>query len=135
VAGKWAGTTAQQQTDDNMLWLEVASLQHAATHCNILNTTGFDCGLPYCNTVLQLHTATHCNTLQHTAIHCISLQHTATLCSTLQHTAAHCSTLQHTASHCNTLMTRCFGLRNIIMLRAHTVSFCDDTQSHHLMGR
>ena len=32
---------------------------------------------------LQVHTATHCNTLQHTATHC----------NTLQHSAAHCNAL------------------------------------------
>jgi len=30
------------------------------------------------------HTATHCNILEHTATHCNTLQHTATLCNTLQ---------------------------------------------------
>jgi len=44
----------------------------------------------------ELHTATHCNTLQHTATRCNTLQHTATHCNTLQHTATHWTTpIQH----------------------------------------
>jgi len=46
---------------------------------------------------LQVHTATHCDTLQHTATYYNTLQHTAIHCNTLQHSAAHCSTLQCTA--------------------------------------
>jgi len=75
-----------------------APLQHAATHCIILQYTA--------------HAATHRNTLQRTATHCNTLQHAATRCSTLQHgntlekgtSCRHqCNTLQHTASYCNTL--------------------------------
>jgi len=72
----------------------------------------------------NLHTATHCNTLQHTETHmphwymcdmidtlnCSTLQYTATHCNTLQHIATliymwydRHSNLQHTATHCNTL--------------------------------
>jgi len=68
----------------------------------------------------DLHTATHCNTLQHTATHCNTLQHTATHCFTLQHTATHCSTLQHTATHCNTHCVRCRDL--------HTATHCNTLQ-------
>jgi len=49
------------------------------------------------------HTATHCNILQHTATRCNTLQRTATHCKALQRTATHCNTLQHTTTHCNTL--------------------------------
>ena len=66
---------------------------HTATHCKTLQRT-----------------ATRCNTLQHTATHCNSLQHTSTHCNTLQHTATHCNTLQHTATCCSTLQHTEFTL-------------------------
>jgi len=49
------------------------------------------------NTLHQLHTATHCNTLYHAAPHCTTLHHTAPHCITLHHTAPHCTTLHYTA--------------------------------------
>jgi len=94
------------------------TLQHTATHCNILQhilwifilwvqASGGSFQLwhivAHCS-ILQ-HTTAHWSTLrtlQHTAAHCSTLQHTTAHSSTLQHTAAHCSTLQHTATHCNT---------------------------------
>ena len=81
------------------------SLQHTATHGNILHRTATTHG------ALQ-HTATHCNTLQHNILQrmarCNTLQHNVTQ---LQHATTHCNILQHTAScntrhattHCNTL--------------------------------
>ena len=51
---------------------------------------------PLMSEMIQVDSATHCNTLQHTAAHCSTLQHTTTHCNTLQHTATHCNTLQHT---------------------------------------
>ena len=68
----------------------VHSLQHTATHCNILQDTA----TPWLCSTLQ-HTATYCNTLQHTATHCNLLQRTATYCNTLHHadSAANCNTM------------------------------------------
>jgi len=65
------------------------TLQHAATHCNILHTWCVCQNSPkvvqrVCYIGMDQHTATHCNTLQHTATYCIALQHTATYCHTLQ---------------------------------------------------
>jgi len=61
------------------------TLQHAATHCNILHTWCVCQNSPkvvqrVCYIGMDQHTATHCNTLQHTATYCIALQHTATHC-------------------------------------------------------
>ena len=56
----------------------VYTLQHTATHCNILQ-----------------HTATHCNTLQHTATHCNTLQHeqtSKTSCTQTNYTHFHTDT-------------------------------------------
>jgi len=60
------------------------------------------------NLTLQ-HTATHCEILQHTHARThllggmtIALQHTAGVCRHDHRTAAHCSTLQYTATYCNT---------------------------------
>jgi len=73
------------------------------------------------------HTATHCNMLQHAALNCNTpchghdgdldtLQNTATLCNTLQHTATHCNTLPWTATH---LVT---DMKAILALRMHRVT-------------
>jgi len=64
---------------------------------------------------LDVHTATHCNTLQHSATLCNTLQHTVThmiismnvSCHTHEYviwkyTLQHTATLQHAATHCNT---------------------------------
>jgi len=91
------------------------TLQHIATHCNILQHSATHCiALQHCNTLqhntLQhmcapaiLSLMVHCNILQRTAKHCNTLHHTATHCNTLQHTASHCNTMQHNATHCNKL--------------------------------
>jgi len=69
-----------------------------------------------CVALLQVHSATLCNTLQHTATHSAGMSQgescfrrgmycppSGTLCNTLQHSATYCNTLQYTATHCNTL--------------------------------
>jgi len=67
-------------------------LQHAATHCSILQHTAILLAWP-----VVMSRVTYCNTLQHAGVYYNTLQHTATHCNTLQHTATHCNTLQHTA--------------------------------------
>ena len=102
-------TTFHTPPKELKMWLRRNSgktLQHTATHCNVLQHFAPLCitqqlTTTHCNT-LQ-HTATHYNTRQHMATHSNSLQLTATHCSTLQHTAAHCNTLHHAAPHCTTL--------------------------------
>ena len=82
------------------------TLQHTATHCNILQHILwiFILWVQASSGSFQLwHIVAHCSILQHTTAHCSTLQHTAAHYSTQQHTAAHSSTLQHTAAHCNTL--------------------------------
>jgi len=51
------------------------------------------------------HAATRCNTLQHAATRCSTLQHAATRCNTLQHAATRCNTLQHAVARYNTQST------------------------------
>jgi len=88
--------------------------QSIATHCNALVRS---------QTATDIHTATHCITLQHTATYCNILQHIYTYTHTpsshkrlyvvtriTQHTATHCNTLQHTVTHCNTA-THCIALQ------------------------
>jgi len=109
------------------------TLQHTATHCNMLYPTKlnvneavhisrpymvFDTLQQHCNNTAILYNTFRISlTLStwlfplrgmslrcnNTATRCNTLQHTATRCNTLQHTATHYTTLHHTASHCNTL--------------------------------
>ena len=91
-------------TKGDILKWSHSTLQHIATHCNILQRTA-----TYCN-VLQhtKHTATHCNTLQqHAAPHYTTGDILGEFHNTLKHTATHCNTLQHTATtRYNTLHCR-----------------------------
>jgi len=105
-------------------WL-TATLQHTATHCNILQHTATRCNTMQHNAIHRYtlqHTTTHCNTLQYIATHCNTLQHT---CNTLRLTATHCNTLLHTATHCNTLQytaTHCNTLQHTALIKMECVS-------------
>ena len=80
----------------------------------------------YCNT-LQ-HTATHYNILQQPAAHCDTLQRTAAHCSTLQHIAAHCNTLQRTAAHCSTPPHAGARYKNAHLTRITLIIQCNTLQ-------
>jgi len=87
------------------------SLEHTATHSNLL----------YHNTLR--HNAIHSryNTLQHTAMHSNLLYH-----NTLRHNATHSryNTLQHTATHCNLLyITPCDTMQHTSALLTSPVMF------------
>jgi len=122
----------------NLNSLPNSTLQHTATHCNLLQHTATLLALPAHgrrerNILIiivakrqlnpKYHTATHCNTLQHTATHCTTLQHTATPLDTRTSTTrAQCSDnhvlktwSQPQVSHCNTLQhsaTLCNNLQH-----------------------
>jgi len=67
------------------------TLQHTATHCNILDTLR----------QMTVYT-TRYNTLQHATTRYNTLQHAATRCNTLRHAAIRCNTMQHAATYfCN----------------------------------
>jgi len=90
------------------------TLQHTATHSNILQHTKaeFLCGGVICSSAKETHlrhTATHHNALQHTASHHCNkpirsfLVEESSTPPQKRHTAIHCNTLQHAATHCNIL--------------------------------
>jgi len=69
------------------------TLQHTATHCNIMQYNAIHCYATY-QTATWLHHKLHL-----TATHFITLHHTTI---TLHHTASHCSSApQHTVINCN----------------------------------
>jgi len=97
------------------------SLQHTATHCNILQ-----------------HTATHCNKLQHTATHCNTLQHTE--CQKPQcaifpqiHSALLCqipNSQYSTTPHFTSVPNSEFTLYQCAKFRIYTVPVCQIPNSH-----
>ena len=90
---------------------------------------------------IDMHTATHCNTLQHTHtidhidpclqdsyLYCgsPSIHIPRQYCDTLQHTFKHCNTLPNTASHCNSLQltaAHCSTLQHTHMIRSYRPMF------------
>jgi len=121
----------------------VFTLQHAATHYNILHTAAHSSTwqqiVPRSNT-LQQTAATHCNRQLHGAnirviaarlearLKVFTMKHNATPYSTLQHTTTHCKTLSHTATHWNTLphtATHCYLLQQ-------TATHCNTLQNSAL---
>ena len=86
------------------------SLQHTATHCNILQRHVLlrRISLQVCNTYQRTHYTTtprlassyFLASMRHTTTHCNTQQLTATHCNTLQHTKTHCNIMQHTSMPC-----------------------------------
>ena len=74
---RWAGVQhIATHKHCNTLQHTATALQRATTRCNTRNVSvEVSGGATYCNTQTLQHSATHCNILQHAATRCNTMQH------------------------------------------------------------